>query len=282
MTTLSKTSFPQTPSENPDAVRETVSRAYARAIEQQGSCCSPTPAGVAACAVDYSDSIDETNVHAAGQSFGCGNPLAFAGVQSGETVLDLGSGAGLDLLVAAGKVGPDGRVIGVDMTPEMIAVARRNIDASPYENIEVREGVIEELPVDDASVDWVISNCVINLSPDKGAVFREIARVLRPGGRFSISDIVAEDLPETLRTRAASYSACIGGAISEAEYTAGLEAAGLVEVGTTDRLVYDATQLRGLVASDLASLEMEDTELEAAIPAVAGKVASVRFVGRKA
>ncbi len=180
-------------------------------------------------------------------SFGCGNPLAFSEVKSGETVLDLGSGAGLDLIIAARKVGPSGRVIGVDMTDAMLEAARANIAAAGFSNIELRRGIIEALPVADASVDWVISNCVINLSPEKDKVFAEIARVLRPGGRVQVSDIVAENLPQALRENAALVSACVGGAISEADYCAGLRAAGLVDVEVPERLVYEASQLEDMV-----------------------------------
>ena len=163
------------------------------------------PKGVVAKLAGYSDEeFAALPADAVVNSFGCGNPLAFSAVQPGEVVLDLGSGAGIDLLLAARKVGAAGRVIGVDMTEEMIARARANIAAAGIENAEVRQGIIEELPVEDSSVDWVISNCVINLSPEKPRVFAEIARVLKPGGTMLVSDIVAEDLPEEIVARAPS------------------------------------------------------------------------------
>jgi len=198
-------------------VREEVSKAYARALEKaeqrSGSCCGPS-GGAAAQNAGYGDEAKAYG-GAAGASFGCGNPLAFAGVEPGQTVLDLGSGAGLDLLIAAEKVGPTGRVIGVDMTDAMIEAAQRNAAEAGFgEIVELRKGHIEQLPVDDASVDWVISNCVINLSPDKPAVFRELQRVLRPGGRFSVSDIVVDELPDFVRDHPAAYAACIAGAVS--------------------------------------------------------------------
>ncbi len=273
-------------------VHEDVSRAYARAIEKtEGTgCCGGTsccePAGVAATAAEaeqhgYGDELAAVPAAAAGSSFGCGNPLAFAGVRDGDTVLDLGSGAGLDLLIAAQKVGPGGRVIGIDMTDAMIEAARRNIAEAGAANVEVRKGLIEELPVDDDSVDWVISNCVINLSPDKERVFREIHRVLSPGGRFSISDIVVESLPQWLRQHQAAYAACISGAISEDAYRQGLESAGLEEVEVSERLVYDAAQLRGIVASDLDNLGLPSETIERGIGEVVGKVWSAKLTGRK-
>lgn len=145
----------------------------------------------------------------------------------------------------------------------------------------MRKGVIEALPFEDDSVDWVISNCVINLSPDKEKVFSEVFRVLKPGGRFSISDIVAESLPQWVREHGAAYAACISGAISEDAYRQGLEASGLAEVEASERLVYDAAQLRGLVASDLANLGLSSEELERGIDEVAGKVWSAKLTGRK-
>jgi arsenite methyltransferase len=258
-----------------------------------GGCCSgsasvssqtdaaTTPAGVAATSAGYDEATRQVFSEAAQSSFGCGNPLAFADVAPGETVLDLGSGAGFDLLIASQKVGPTGKVIGVDMTDAMVEASRENARRAMVENIEVRKGYIEELPVDDGSVDWVISNCVINLSPQKEAVFAEIARVLRPGGRFSISDIVAEDLPEDLRRQAQAYSACVGGAISEQEYVAGLQRAGMAEVEVSDRVVYDETQLQGIVGSDLEAVGGDPHRLDEQIGQAAGKVWSARFTGRR-
>jgi SAM-dependent methyltransferase len=162
---------------------------------------------------------------------GCGNPLALASITPGETVLDLGSGAGFDAFLAAARVGPAGRVIGVDMTPQMIEKAKANAVQNGYENVEFRLGDIEQLPVADASVDLIISNCVLNLVPDKTKAFREIARVLKPGGRIAISDIVLDKLlPKELLDKPESYTGCISGAITRAEYLHGLQAAGLVDV----------------------------------------------------
>ena len=164
-------------------------------------------------------------------SLGCGNPVAVAELREGETVLDLGSGGGIDVLLSARRVGPSGRAIGVDMTDEMLNLARRNASEAGATNVEFRKGTIESLPLDDASVDVVISNCVINLASDKSAVFAEIARVLKPGGRMGVSDIVADDLltPEQ-RAERGSYVGCIAGALSFREFRAGLQAVGLADV----------------------------------------------------
>lgn len=164
-------------------------------------------------------------------SLGCGNPAAVAELQVGETVLDLGSGGGIDVLLSARRVGPTGRAIGVDMTDEMIDLARRNAAEAGITNVEFRKGTIETLPLDDSSVDVVISNCVINLAADKGAVLAEIARVLRPGGRMGISDVVADDsLSPAERARRGSFVGCIAGALSTSEFRNGLEAVGLVDI----------------------------------------------------
>jgi SAM-dependent methyltransferase len=164
-------------------------------------------------------------------SLGCGNPLAVADLHEGETVLDLGCGGGIDVLLSARRVGPAGRAIGVDMTDEMLDLARRNAAEAGADNVEFVKGTIEALPLGDASVDVVISNCVINLAADKSAVFREISRVLRPGGRIGVSDVVAsDDLTVADRAKRGSFAGCIAGALSFAEYRAGLEAAGLREI----------------------------------------------------
>ena len=164
-------------------------------------------------------------------SLGCGNPIAVAELREGETVLDLGSGGGIDVLLSARRVGATGRAIGVDMTDEMLSLARRNAADAGATNVEFRKGTIEALPLDDASVDVVISNCVINLASDKAAVFAEIARVLRPGGRVGVSDVVADDLLTTeQRAERGSYVGCIAGALSFREMRDGLRAVGLTDV----------------------------------------------------
>ena len=199
-----------------------------KAIE---SCCGPDGA-VRYGPLLYADAdraaLPEAAVLA---SLGCGNPSAVAELRAGETVLDLGSGGGIDVLLSARRVGPTGRAIGVDMTDEMLELARRNAVEAGATNVEFVKGTIEALPLEAGSVDVVISNCVVNLAADKAAVFAEIARVLRPGGRIGISDIVAENgLSPAERARRGTYAGCIAGALSFAEYRAGLEAAGLVDV----------------------------------------------------
>ena len=242
---------------NHEDIRRNVSDAYAQALSgttTSSSCCGGTDAccsTTASLAGYETESLDEIPRDAVENSFGCGDPLAFAEVEPGQTVVDLGSGAGIDILLAARRVGPDGHVIGIDMTDEMIDRAGQNIAASGLDNVEVRKGIIEELPVDDGSVDWVISNCVINLSPEKGRVFAEIARVLRPGGRMLVSDMVVDDLPQAVRDNEALYNGCIGGAISEAEYLQGLRDAGLADVEVRKRFVYDDEQLAYLLGDGL-------------------------------
>jgi arsenite methyltransferase len=215
-------------------------------------------------------------------SFGCGNPLDFAGVRAGQTVLDIGSGAGIDCLIAVERVGPTGKVIGLDMTPEMIERARRNAREAGAKNVEFRLGEAEKMPVEDGTVDWLISNCVINLSPDKPAVFREVARVLKPGGRISISDIVAEDLHEAIRRSRDAWTGCLAGAISEADYVKGLKEAGLRDLRVTSRIVYEAGQLKGLFASSCCGISAEaGLDASALAEAAAGRIWSARFEGVK-
>lgn len=271
-------------------VRRKVSEDYAEAVSRpaQGGCCgggAPVQKGAVVVLGGYSQSeLSKLPEEAVVNAFGCGNPVALAGLAEGEVVLDLGSGAGIDLFLAAKKVGPTGRVIGVDMTDAMIAKANQNIRKGNYTNVEVRKGIIEELPVDSSSVDWVISNCVINLSPEKPRVFREIARVLKPGGQMLVSDIVATDLPEEIRKSSALYSSCVSGAIGEDEYLAGLRAVGLVDVEVRGRLVYDAAQLEGMASSGIESAcgcGAGHRELAAAARILAGKVWSAKIYARK-
>ena len=216
-----------------DAVRSTVREHYAQ-VAREGAGCAPGCCGAspdASRALGYGDEDLAAVPDGANLGLGCGNPQAIAALREGETVLDLGSGGGFDCFLAARQVGPKGRVIGVDMTPDMIERARRNARKVEATNVEFRLGEIEHLPVADGSVDAILSNCVINLSPDKAQVFRDAYRVLAPGGRLAISDVVAiAELPEPLRNDAAALAGCIGGAATIAEVEAMLKDAGFTSV----------------------------------------------------
>lgn len=270
-------------------VRLEVSRAYAKAVSGDVGCCAPAgePKGTAAKLAGYSACDTGTlPSDAVENSFGCGNPIAFGGVREGDVVLDLGSGAGLDLLLAAKKTGPSGKVIGVDMTDEMIDRARKNIAAAGLPNVEVRKGIIEDLPVESGSVDWVISNCVINLSPEKPRVFAEIARVLKPGGALLVSDIVASGLPDWVLENAALHSSCVAGAISEEAYLAAMRSAGLDQAEVRSRLVYSADQVCGLAESEIRdSLGLSGVDAAPILARVkaelGGKIASVTVFAKK-
>jgi arsenite methyltransferase len=221
-----------------ETVRAAVRETYGRIATEQrtagccgtSGCCGPT-APSSAEALGYSDEERRRAPEGADLGLGCGNPHAIAGLEPGERVLDLGSGAGFDAFLAARQVGPSGSVIGVDMTPEMIAKARANVFKTDLRNVEFRLGEIEHLPVADASVDVIMSNCVINLSTDKPAVFREAYRALVPGGRLAISDIVAlREIPESVRTDLQAYAGCVSGAALVAETKEMLESAGFQDV----------------------------------------------------
>jgi arsenite methyltransferase len=202
--------------------------------DAQASCCGPDGSAVfGEILYDASDRADlpEAAILA---SLGCGNPTAVAELRPGERVLDLGSGGGIDVILSARRVGPTGRAFGLDMTDEMLALAVRNAAEAGVDNVEFVRGTIEAIPLPASTIDVVISNCVINLAADKGAVMREIARVLRPGGRVGVSDVVADDsLSPEQRAERGSYSGCIAGALSFAEYRAGLAAVGLTDIDIT-------------------------------------------------
>ena len=206
--------------------------------QTQSDCCGPTQSSrVLNMAEALGYDVDGIPPEAVESFAGCGNPVALASLKEGEVVLDLGSGAGLDAFVAAKKVGESGKVIGIDMTPEMLESATKSAKKMGYTNVEFRHGDIEALPVDDNSVDVIISNCVINLAPDKAKVFNEAYRVLRPGGRLMVSDIVLEvPLTKAMRDEVANYTGCLGGAILEEEYLQHIRDAGFEDVKVVSKV----------------------------------------------
>jgi SAM-dependent methyltransferase len=216
-------------------IRETVREKYAEVARNAGGCCAPAivtepdAQGVFGAAL-YAG--EEAPAEAVNASLGCGVPTAVADLNPGETVLDLGSGAGADVIISARRVGPSGRAIGLDMTDEMLALARRNAARAGATNAEFLQGHIEDVPLPDGAVDVVISNCVINLSGDKPQVLREAARVLRPGGRFAVSDVVADDeMDAATRADMVAWTGCIAGALTRDEYERHLRAAGFTDIG---------------------------------------------------
>jgi SAM-dependent methyltransferase len=228
--------------EQADRIRESVRERYAKAATEvgeasSGSCCEPEVLSVddpRFGAALYGAEGEEVPDAAMLASLGCGNPTAVAELREGETVLDLGSGGGIDVFLSAKRVGPKGKAYGLDMTDEMLELARRNKSEAGVDNVEFLKGYMEAVPLPDASVDVVISNCVINLSADKSKVFSEIFRVLRPGGRVGVSDVVAADgLSPEERAERGSYVSCIAGALSFREYLEGLEAAGFANIEVT-------------------------------------------------
>jgi arsenite methyltransferase len=217
--------------QSPTPIHDVVREHYAERIKKSASCC-----GTDSCCTPESnlypvDLLTTVPPDVASTSYGCGDPITLASLKAGQTVLDLGSGAGLDCLLASQKVGAEGRVIGVDMTPEMIERARTNAKRVNATNVEFRQGYLEDLPVEPNSVDVVISNCVINLSPDKAKVFTEIFRVMKPGGRLAVSDIVTDGkLPEEVRTSLSAWAGCVAGAVDAKEYIAMMKAVGFTDI----------------------------------------------------
>ena len=223
-----------------EEIREIVREGYAEIAKRGSSCCSqPALAEDISRKIGYSDEELGSVPKGANLGLGCGNPVALASLAEGETVLDLGSGAGFDSFLAANKVGQSGKIIGVDMTPEMIDKARANAQEGDYKNVEFRLGEIENIPAADNSVDVVISNCVINLSPDKKRVFSEAFRVLKPGGRLMVSDVVLlKELPDFIKNSAAAYVGCISGALMKDDYLEAITEASFYDVKIIDEAYF--------------------------------------------
>ena len=272
-------------------VRTAVREHYASVAREQSSCCGPTKAAGGCCgatpapieisrAIGYSEQDLAAVPAGANLGLGCGNPLAFAALEPGDTVVDLGSGAGFDCFLAAQRVGPQGRVIGVDMTHEMLERARGNAARDGVANVEFRLGEIENLPVADATADMVISNCVINLSTDKPRVFSEALRVLKPGGRLMVSDLVlARPLPASVARSIAAYAGCIAGAMLKDDYLQAIRDAGFADVRVLAEALYpigssspDATELAILDDPTIPRADL----LAAAAAVVSVKVGAVR------
>lgn len=247
-----------------DEVRGLVRDRYALRVAGSGGCCGgPISADDLAKTIGYSD--DELTLVPMGANLGlgCGNPQAIASLKPGETVLDLGAGAGFDCFLAARQVGESGQVIGVDMTPEMLTKARQNAQSGGFANVDFRLGEIEHLPVADQTVDVIISNCVINLSPEKAQVFREAYRVLKPGGRLAISDMVASaEIPPDVRADAEMYAGCIAGAATIGELQQMLQEAGFRQIAITPK------DSRTLLETWGVDTKLEDVVFSATIEAI--------------
>ena len=252
---MNETQETTTDTRSGDGLREKVAERYGRlargvlATDESGSCCGSTacaPEGNPITTDLYSDQETEAVPdNAIVASLGCGNPTALATLEEGQVVLDLGSGGGIDVLLSARRVGLTGKAYGLDMTDEMLELARENQREAGVDNVEFLKGTIEEVPLPDESVDVIISNCVINLSADKPQVFREAYRVLAPGGRFAVSDIVIRgDLDPTIRQSVEAWIGCVAGALEEDEYRSLLEAAGFVDVEIEPTRVYDFDDAR--------------------------------------
>ena len=259
-----------------DAVREKYGE-IARSVGK-GGCCGPSSCGCGDPITSNLYSDAETSglpSDAVAVSLGCGNPTALIELQAGQTVLDLGSGGGIDVLLSARRVGPTGKVYGLDMTDDMLALARENQRKAGATNVEFLKGTIEAIPLPDQSVDVVISNCVINLSEDKDAVLREAFRVLKPGGRFAVSDVVIRgDIPSEIRRSMELWVGCVAGALTEDEYAATLAAAGFDSVELEPWRVYQVEDARAFLAES-------GIDVDRLAPQVDGKVASAFIRARR-
>ena len=217
--------------QSPTPIHDVVREHYAERIKSNASCCGPSDCCSPDNALYPADLLATLPAGESTISYGCGDPITLASLEPGQTVLDLGSGAGLDCFFAARKVGETGKVIGVDMTPEMLERARSSAKRMNLTNVDFRQGFIEELPVESGTVDVIISNCVINLSPDKSRVFNETFRVLKPGGKLAVSDIVTDgELPDAVKKSLSAWAGCVAGAVEAKEYIAMMEAAGFTGI----------------------------------------------------
>ena len=271
-----------------EKIKKAVREGYAKIAKKDSSCCPPAksccgsenPSQSISKSIGYTDEELKSVPEGANLGLGCGNPVALASLKQGETVLDLGSGPGLDCFLAANKIGKTGKVIGVDMTPEMIEKARENARRGKYGNVEFRLGEIENLPVADNFVNAVISNCVINLVPDKKRVFRETFRVLKPGGRLMISDLVLlKELPDFIKNSVEAYIGCLSGAIMKDDYLNAIKAAGFKEVKIIDETSFPIE----LMASDsTAKALIEEMKIPVEkLKDVARSVVSIKVRGIK-
>jgi len=245
---VAKKSVRSKPKHSPEDVRKAVRENYTKLALTQTSCCGPSAeAQMCGCSSIYPQAeIISLPSEAVAVSAGCGNPTAIASLKPGMTVVDLGSGGGIDCFLSAKKVGDKGRVIGIDATPEMIYRARKTAEENGYRNVEFRLGEIEHMPLESETADVVISNCVINLSPEKEQVFRDAFRVLKPGGKLAVSDIVLlKDLPEEILDDLGTWSKCVSGAITESAYIGAMKKAGFEKVKVEERVVYTHEQLSG-------------------------------------
>ena len=271
-----------------DIVREKYGEAAKRAVSgEKSSCCGSSASGPGCCGTSdsscgdpiTSNLYDETEKgslpeNAVRASLGCGNPTALAELRAGEVVLDLGSGGGIDVLLSARRVGPTGKAYGLDMTDEMLELARKNQAEAGVSNVEFLKGEIESIPLPDASVDVIISNCVINLSGDKDRVIAEAFRVLKPGGRFAVSDVVVRGaVPDTIRKSVELWVGCVAGAMEKSEYVAKLERAGFTAVGVEPTRVYDIGEAREFLSAqgidaDTAARQVQGQFMSAFVRAV--------------
>lgn len=238
-------------------IHETVREHYAERIKSNASCCGPDACSCSDSSLYPADLLATLPEGESTVSYGCGDPITLASLQPGQIVLDLGSGAGLDCFFAAKKVGETGKVIGLDMTPEMIERARGSAQRMDIQNVEFRQGYIEEMPVESDSVDVIISNCVINLSPDKAKVFSEAFRVLKPGGKLAVSDIVTDGpLPDSIKQSLSAWAGCVAGAVDAKDYIALMQSVGFTNISITP-VFFDKDTVESAIADLGNAIELK-------------------------